>query len=91
LDPFFSGIISKAFAVYATYPISTLRTRIQQNQYVESTSSPKYRSILDVIGKIVRQEGISGFYKGITASLIKGVPAKGIYFVFYEQMKNKLL
>lgn len=35
-------------------------------------------------------EGTKGFYKGITASLLKGMPSKAIYFFFYERFKTLL-
>lgn len=52
-DHFFSGVISKAMAIYCTYPISTVRTRIQQNQFLDSTTSPKYKNIFDIVRKII--------------------------------------
>lgn len=30
-----------------------------------------------------------GFYKGLGANILKGIPQKGIYFYFYELIKEK--
>ena len=38
----------------------------------------------DVARKIYRNEGISGFYKGLTPNLIKIFPSSGIFFLSYE-------
>lgn len=88
-NAFVAGMVSKGFAIYATYPLTTIKTRIIQNQFVGS-ESPKYQSNLDIVRKIWNVEGTRGFYKGITASLIKGVPQKGLYFYAYEYLKTLL-
>ena len=40
--------------------------------------------------RTVREEGIRGFYKGISANLMRGISQKGIYFYFYEMFKEVL-
>lgn len=77
---------SKGVAIYVTYPLTTIKTRIQQNQYV-GTDAPKYSSSFDIVTKVWAMEGIRGYYKGVTASILKGVPSKGIYFYCYEYIK----
>ena len=71
-----------------TYPLTTVRTRIQQNQYFEKDNQPKYKSVSDVIQKTFKHEGMGGFYKGVMASVVRGLPSKGFYFFFYEYFKN---
>lgn len=39
----------------------------------------------------VRDEGLSGFYKGIKPNLIRVVPACGLTFVIYEEVSHYLL
>ena len=43
---FLCGGGSKIFVVLVSYPITTVRTRIQQNQYVKDEKTKKYSSIL---------------------------------------------
>lgn len=38
--------------------------------------------------KLVKEEGVRGFYKGFYANLIKGFLQRGIYFYCYELMKK---
>lgn len=45
---FICGSLSKIFSVFLSYPITTLRTRIQQCQFVNSKTSQKYKSIGDL-------------------------------------------
>jgi len=66
-----------------SYPITTLRTRIQQNQFIGSSGSQKYNGVIDLACRTFREEGSRGFFKGITANLMRGVSQKGIYFYFY--------
>jgi hypothetical protein len=65
-----------------------VRTRVQQNQYVEPGHGPKYNSAFQVIRKIWKEEGIKGYYKGIWANMMKGLPQRGLYFYFYELFKK---
>ncbi len=76
------------FAVLITYPLTTVRTRIQQNQYFNNRSEAKYHSLTDITVRLVKDEGVKGFYKGIVPNLLKGIPQRGIYFYCYELLKN---
>ncbi len=69
------------------YPFTTVRTRLQQNQYVEGSKSTKYQGVFDVIKRTWGEEGFRGFYKGLASNIIKGVPQKGLYFYSYELIK----
>lgn len=37
-----------------------------------------------------RYEGLRGFYKGITANVLKNAPAASITFIVYENVLNML-
>jgi hypothetical protein len=87
---FICGGLSKIFSICLSYPITTLRTRIQQSQYINKSSSQKYNSLHDLASKIWKEEGVYGLYKGMTANLVKGMSQKGIYFYFYEIFKDVL-
>lgn len=87
---FICGGLSKIFSVFMSYPITTLRTRIQQSQYINCTSSEKYKNLRHLASKTWSEEGVKGLYKGMTANLLKGVSQKGIYFYFYEIFKDVL-
>ena len=80
---FFCGGFSKLIAVLVTYPIATVRTRIQQNQFFNDRSEAKYASVRDITSKLLNNEGFRGFYKGLVPNIMKGIPQRGIYFYFY--------
>lgn len=87
---FICGGLSKIFSVFMSYPITTLRTRIQQSQYINCTSNEKYKNLRHLASKTWNEEGLKGLYKGMTANLLKGVSQKGIYFYLYEIFKDVL-
>ena len=85
---FIAGSISKVVSVFIMFPFSTVRTRIQQNQYVDDTKQLKYSGINDIIIKTWRSEGYRGFFKGLAPNILKGIPQKGLYFYAYEFIKD---
>ena len=87
---FICGSLSKIFSVMLSYPITTMRTRIQQNQFVGSSGKAKYNGVGELFLRTAREEGLHGFYKGMSANLMRGVGQKGIYFYFYEIAKDLL-
>lgn len=40
--------------------------------------------MIDTFLKIYKNEGIQGFYKGLTPSLVKIFPTSGLFFLAYE-------
>lgn len=72
------------------YPFTTIRTRLQQNQFLNQSKEEKYKGIWDITVKTVREEGVHGFYKGLSANILKGIPQRGLYFYFYELIKAKI-
>jgi hypothetical protein len=79
--------MSKLVSGVASYPLTTLRTRIQQNQYFEGSNTPKYKDVIDILVKVWQEEGIPGYFKGLVPNLLKGVLQRGAYFYCYELLK----
>lgn len=66
-----------------TNPIWFMKTRLQ----LDLTASGQRRKIKDVIKEVYQNEGIRGFYRGLSASYI-GASETMIYFVIYEKLKT---
>lgn len=79
---FICGSISKFLSSIITFPLTTIRTRAQQKQFTED-GSRKYKGQLDILKKIVRDEGLKGYFKGMLANILRGIPHRGVYFYFY--------
>jgi solute carrier family 25 protein 33/36 len=82
---FFAGIVGNTL----TNPIWMVRTRMQL--LIDHTAGQRqYAGYGDAIRTIFREEGVGGFYKGITASYW-GCAEGAFQFLIYEQFKSRLI
>ena len=85
---FIGGGLAGLFSVTITYPTDLIRRRLQLQGFDKSV--PEYNGILDCCKKIFKTEGITGFYRGLTATWLKTGPAVAIQFWTIGKL-NKLL
>ncbi len=78
------GGIAKAVSSTTTYPMAVVRARLFQT--TNSTTKNKYAGVTDCAKTMFRKEGIRGFYKGLSAGLMKTVPGSALTFMFYENI-----
>lgn len=82
-----AGIVTST----VTNPIWLIKTRLQLDKKTVdeagATAARKYKNSWDCIKQVVRNEGISGLYKGMSASYL-GVTESTLQWVLYEQMKS---
>jgi len=84
-----SGLLAGVAGNTLTNPIFMVRTRMQL--LADSGVGQKvYAGYGECISTIYKQEGIKGFYKGITASYW-GCSEGALQFLMYEQLKKKLV
>ncbi|KAK9239338.1 mitochondrial carrier domain-containing protein [Lipomyces kononenkoae] len=76
---------SKVGASLIMYPYQVIRSRLQRYD-----ADNVYLSMMDVIKKTSKQEGIFGFYKGLLPNLFRVVPATCVTFVVYENTRSYL-
>ncbi|KAL9712685.1 hypothetical protein Ac2012v2_003922 [Leucoagaricus gongylophorus] len=72
-DFFLLGALSKLIATSATYPYIVIKSRLQ-------AGSNKYKSSLDGLLTILREEGFLSLYKGINSKIIQSVLTAAILF-----------
>ncbi len=77
----------------ATNPIWMIKTRMQLDKNVAQRGGAEvrrqYRNSYDCIRQILREEGVRGLYKGMSASYL-GVAESTLQWVLYEQFKGYL-
>lgn len=76
----------------ATNPIWVVKTRLQldaSNPKRAGVIDRRYKNSIDCARQIVRQEGIRGLYKGLSASYL-GTAETMLHLVLYEQLKMVL-
>jgi len=79
LDFFVLGAISKLVATSATYPYIVVKARFH-------AGASKYKSSLDALGTILRDEGIEGLFKGMSSKLVQSVLTAAILFTFQRRI-----
>jgi adenine nucleotide transporter 17 len=75
-DFFFLGALSKLVATASTYPYIVVKSRLQAGH----ASALKYKSSLDGLLTILKDEGVEGLYKGIGSKLVQSVLTAAILF-----------
>ncbi|NXW15049.1 TPC protein, partial [Circaetus pectoralis] len=79
-----AGIISKTL----TYPFDLFKKRLQVGGFERARAAfgqvRMYRGLLDCIRQIMREEGVGGFFKGLSPSLLKAAVSTGLVFFWYE-------
>ena len=98
LIPFVVGGASRSLASTTLLPINVVRMRLQMKTYTRDEMEAKklrmqetnkgseirYNGMIDTIKKIYRNEGMKGFYKGLTPNILKIFPTSGLFFLSYE-------
>ncbi|KXT10378.1 hypothetical protein AC579_1186 [Pseudocercospora musae] len=85
LDYLQLSAVSKMFAGSITYPYQVVRARLQTYD-----APTRYKGAWDVVGKVFKNEGIAGFYKGLAPNIVRVLPSTCVTFLVYENMKYYL-
>ncbi|XP_073324111.1 mitochondrial carnitine/acylcarnitine carrier protein isoform X2 [Pagrus major] len=84
---FAAGMLSGIFTTAIMTPGERIKCLLQIQA---STGKVKYAGPMDCVKQLYRESGIRGIYKGTALTLMRDVPASGMYFTSYEWLKNIL-
>lgn len=77
-----SGINAGFVTSTATNPIWLIKTRLQ----LDKSKGKNYKNSWDCLKSVIKHEGFTGLYKGLSASYLGGIEST-IQWVLYEQMR----
>lgn len=81
---FAAGAIAGVSEICLMYPLDVVKTRVQL-QTGKGTGADHYNGMLDCFKKIVRNEGFSRLYRGITAPILMEAPKRAVKFASNDE------
>ncbi|XP_068327947.1 peroxisomal nicotinamide adenine dinucleotide carrier-like [Pyrus communis] len=85
LEVFLLGAIAKLGATISTYPLLVVKSRLQAKQEIGGNISLRYSGTFDAITKMIKYEGLPGFYKGMSTKIVQSVFAASVLFMVKEE------
>lgn len=86
LEVFLLGALAKFGATISTYPLLVVKSRLQAKQEISGNILLQYSGTFDAITKMVRYEGLSSFYKGMSTKIFQSVLAASVLFMIKEEL-----
>lgn len=87
LQIFNAGLLSGVFTTAIMAPGERIKCLLQIQA---SQGEKKYNGTLDCVKKLYKEGGMRSIYKGTAATLMRDVPASGVYFATYDWFKKAL-
>lgn len=72
-------------SIFILHPIDNVKLRMQID-----TSNNKKTKLTEKIKTVYKEEGIFGFYKGISSTIAGNFISNFVYFIIYNYLKNLL-
>lgn len=72
-------------SVFAVTPMETIKVKFINDQ---RSANPKYKGLFHGVGMIVREQGLGGCYKGVTATTMKQGTNQAMRFFVMETLKE---
>lgn len=85
-----AGVSGGVTSTLVLHPLDLLKIRFAVNDGHLSVR-PQYNGLVNAVTSIFREEGIRGFYRGVTPNCWGAGTAWGCYFLFYDSIKTWLL
>nr|CAH7725089.1 unnamed protein product [Callosobruchus chinensis] len=83
-----ASIIGGIFQTLFMQPFDLVSTRLYNQPVDKHGKGVLYNGIVDCFIRIGRSEGITGFYKGVTANYMRLAPHGALCLVFWDILKN---
>ncbi|KAJ2742684.1 hypothetical protein GGI20_004303 [Coemansia sp. BCRC 34301] len=94
-EAFWAGALAKTLATVVTYPYIMAKVRLQwrpsQEEREQAGDSVVYRSSADVLRKVLRTEGLAGWYTGMQTQIIKAVITQALMLMIKESFSMQVV
>ncbi|KII95561.1 hypothetical protein PLICRDRAFT_34456 [Plicaturopsis crispa FD-325 SS-3] len=87
---FLSGLAAgttEAVAVVTPMEVVKIRLQAQQHSLADPLEAPRYRNAGHAVYTIVREEGISALYRGVSLTALRQATNQGANFTAYQEIK----
>jgi len=86
---FVAAMISGLVTTIASMPVDIVKTRLQNQKFVNGV--PEYKGVVDVFGRLVKNEGVLGLWKGFFPYYFRLGPHTVLTFILVEKCKELYL
>ncbi|MCP8717720.1 MAG: solute carrier family 25 protein [Asgard group archaeon] len=90
LNPLFCGSLARTMLATFTAPFELIKTRLQAIPTDLKSSHHVLKNLLKDLMGLVKKDGISTLFKGLSITLWRDVPFSGIYWSSYEFLKKRI-
>merc|ERR1711978_233255 len=85
-----AGISGGVVSTLILHPLDLLKIRFAVDDGRSAKERPKYYGLRHAFATVFSQEGFKGLYKGVVPNLAGSASAWGLYFLFYNSIKNQM-
>ncbi|RPA82210.1 mitochondrial carrier [Ascobolus immersus RN42] len=82
---FAAGAIAGISEILTMYPLDVVKTRIQLQVGKPVAGQEQYKNMIDCFSKIIKNEGFSRLYRGITAPILMEAPKRATKFAANDE------
>ncbi|RPD57391.1 mitochondrial carrier [Lentinus tigrinus ALCF2SS1-7] len=80
--------VTEAVMVVNPMEVVKIRLQAQQHSLADPLEAPKYRNAGHAVYAIVREEGFSALYRGVTLTALRQATNQGANFTAYQELKK---
>lgn len=81
------GAVASSISVCVMIPLDTVKVRMTTLNFGRGVA---YSGVVDAISRMLKEEGVRAFYRGLPPRLLSVVPMTAIQFAVYELVKRRL-
>ncbi|KAK0459396.1 mitochondrial carrier domain-containing protein [Desarmillaria tabescens] len=79
---------TEAVAVVTPMEVVKIRLQAQQHSLADPLEAPRYRNAAHAVYKIVKEEGVSTLYRGVSLTALRQATNQGANFTVYQELKK---